>query len=263
MLNLRHLFLLMILAAGLSISVITSPFPQPEDYHHFADTRHWMGIPNAMDVFSNLGFAIAGLLGLSAAWNVKRLVKPYETWLKGYSVSLLLVAAGSAYYHLAPDHYGLFWDRAAMTLAFSFYFCFVLASQVSAPLARKLLPLLLLTGLATTLYWYRSELSGQGDLRFYVAFQMLPLILAVLMLVLFPAGTLNRGWLSLTLLCYIGAKWFEMADMGLYQHTGFISGHSVKHGLAALGAWCVIPALIHPHQHRTSIDLPTAPNEAR
>jgi hypothetical protein len=39
---------------------------QPLSYHHFADQRSWLGIPNFGDVASNLGFAVVGLWGLWA-----------------------------------------------------------------------------------------------------------------------------------------------------------------------------------------------------
>lgn len=244
MLSLRHVFLLIILAAGLTVTFITPPFPQPIDFHDFADDRHWLGIPNAMDVLSNLGFVLAGLLGLRAAKSGRFQQRIYSTWLTGYSLSLFLVAAGSAYYHLSPDHHGLLWDRAAMILAFSFYFCFVLASQVSLSLAKKLLFVMLLTGPITTLHWYLSELNSTGDLRFYAAFQFLPMILAILMLALFPEGALNRRWLALTLVGYVVAKLLEIADVSLFQQSGFVSGHTLKHLVAALASWCVIPAVV-------------------
>ena len=38
--------------------------PQYAHYHAFADTASYWQIPNAMDVLSNLAFAIIGLLGL-------------------------------------------------------------------------------------------------------------------------------------------------------------------------------------------------------
>jgi len=38
---------------------------QPLSYHEFADQRGWLGIPNFLDVASNIVFAAAGLAGLS------------------------------------------------------------------------------------------------------------------------------------------------------------------------------------------------------
>ncbi|MDF2697553.1 MAG: hypothetical protein K0S65_5936, partial [Labilithrix sp.] len=39
--------------------------PQPEGYHHFADTRTLLGVPNALDVLSNIPFFLVGWAGLS------------------------------------------------------------------------------------------------------------------------------------------------------------------------------------------------------
>jgi len=37
---------------------------QPASYHNFADKREWLGIPNFLDVISNLPFAIIGVWGI-------------------------------------------------------------------------------------------------------------------------------------------------------------------------------------------------------
>jgi len=39
-------------------------FPQSQEYHQFADTRPLLGIPNALNVLSNLPFLLAGIFGL-------------------------------------------------------------------------------------------------------------------------------------------------------------------------------------------------------
>jgi hypothetical protein len=40
------------------------PIPQSPAYHLFADQRTWFGIPNFLNVISNLPFAIVGLIGV-------------------------------------------------------------------------------------------------------------------------------------------------------------------------------------------------------
>jgi hypothetical protein len=39
------------------------PIAQDEEYHKFADTVEWYGIPNGLNVFSNLAFVGTALLG--------------------------------------------------------------------------------------------------------------------------------------------------------------------------------------------------------
>jgi hypothetical protein len=46
------------------VGFLLQPIPQPQSYHQFADQRALWGIPNVGDVVSNVGFAIAGVLGL-------------------------------------------------------------------------------------------------------------------------------------------------------------------------------------------------------
>ena len=78
---------------------------QPAGYHDFADHSALAGLPHAADVLSNLGFALVGLWGwgrLSSQWNHPQL----QAGAAGYRlflIGLTLTAAGSAYYHLAPD----------------------------------------------------------------------------------------------------------------------------------------------------------------
>ena len=78
-------------------------------YHNFADQRKILGIPNALNVISNVFLAMAGLLGLLLLLNkeaMKRGGTFMETWERlAFLVMFIgtgLTALGSAYYHLAP-----------------------------------------------------------------------------------------------------------------------------------------------------------------
>lgn len=243
MLDIRHVILLIVTAAGLTTTVLTPPFPQDPHFHQFVDTRPLLGIPNCMNVISNLSFIVAGVMGLaSLSRRGNGLAQPLTYMMLAYCVSLLLVALGSIYYHLSPTNHSLLWDRLPMTITFSLFFCLVLASHFSMRLAHGLLLPMLLTGTFTTLYWYYTETAGAGDLRFYAAFQFLPMLLAMLILLLFPSRTLKKPALAMTLMLYVLAKLAEITDADIYTLTGFISGHTVKHLLAATGAWYVVRA---------------------
>src|SRR5215475_9332935 len=55
------------------------PLSQPAAYHQFADTRTWLGIPNAADVLSNALILIAGLASLGwvlGHWGERALMAP-------------------------------------------------------------------------------------------------------------------------------------------------------------------------------------------
>src|SRR5258708_23644060 len=98
-------------------AVILPAIPQPQSYHHFADTRIFLGSPNALDVLSNLPFILVGILGVyfglhlqSTLTNSQRLA--YGAMFAG----LILTGLGSGYYHLAPDNQRLVWDRLPMII---------------------------------------------------------------------------------------------------------------------------------------------------
>src|SRR3982751_2230239 len=78
------------------------PIPQLPHYHDFADTRGFAGIPNAWNGLSNVLFAAVG------AWRLGRphgaVDAPQLPAERMFHLALLLTAAGSAYYHWAPDN---------------------------------------------------------------------------------------------------------------------------------------------------------------
>src|SRR5690349_8408550 len=96
--------LLAALAGAAAIMAAYGPIPQLPHYHAFADARTLLGIPHAMDVLSNAGFAAVGL------WGLWRLREPGVRAHLGrawpghvlFAAALVMTAAGSACYHLAP-----------------------------------------------------------------------------------------------------------------------------------------------------------------
>lgn len=76
---------------------------QPADYHRFADDRAFLGIANAADVLSNLGFVAVGLLGLYRLQQGSRPLSPaVRLGLHVFFVGFFLTGFGSAYYHWHP-----------------------------------------------------------------------------------------------------------------------------------------------------------------
>lgn len=257
----RHVILLVMLAGGITATLLSAPFAQDHTYHAFADQRSWLGIPLAADVLSNLTFVVAGIAGWIRTTRQRYfIVSNHEQhWLRLFCLSLIATGCGSMFYHTAPDNFSLFWDRLPMTITFSIFFCLVLASHISLPLARRILLPLLALGAVTTLHWEISELRGEGDLRFYAAFQFLPLTLVIMMLMLFESRGLEKRWLIATVLAYLAAKLFEMNDERIFALGGMISGHTLKHLVAALGAWWVVKAAL-PTAHQSAQKLCPALN---
>lgn len=222
--------------------------PQDPAYHLFADRRPWLGIPNGLNVLSSLAFAVVGLLGLAVTFARKPGARPFsDSWQRwpyaAFFAGTALTAAGSAYYHLDPDNARLAWDRLPMTLGFMGLLTAVLAERAGVSIARRLFVPLLALGAGSILYWYWSELQGSGDLRFYGLVQFGSLLVILLLISLYPARYSGTGYLIAALAVYAAAKGFELADQRVFALGEVVSGHTLKH-LVAAGAVACIAAMI-------------------
>lgn len=95
-----------------SCFLVLPPIRQDPGYHHFADARTLLGIPNFWNVISNLPFLLAAAFGLRAIRSPRAFIEPWERIAYGVLLAgTLMVGAGSTYYHLRPDNGRLFWDR--------------------------------------------------------------------------------------------------------------------------------------------------------
>ncbi|MBI5380740.1 MAG: hypothetical protein HZA31_02450 [Opitutae bacterium] len=243
--RLAHLRLLgatLIIAIPPIIVLLLPAFGQPVAYHAFADQRTWHGIPHACDVLTNLPFLFAGLFGLYATRQ-----SPATTlraaWLAFFG-GVTLVALGSGWYHLAPTNASLIWDRLPMTFAFTALFSAVLGETVSGQLGRRALFPLLLLGTLSVLWWQRYD-----DLRPYFAIQALSLGGVPALLAFFPRRNAGRGWLIAGLGGYALAIVAEQSDAIIFALTsGVISGHSLKHFIAASA--CTLVAIQLRAHHR-------------
>jgi hypothetical protein len=234
----RHWILLVAIVIMVIVAVLIPRCPQDSAYHQFADTRPSLGIPNSLNVLSNLSFAPVGVLGLLAAFRIHTWERwPYATLFVG----TLLIALGSSYYHFAPDNWTLVWDRLPMTVGFMGLLTAVLAERVSRRWARTLFVPLLVFGAASVVYWYWSEVVGAGDLRPYGLVQFGSLL--VVLLVVFPSWDRDSRYVYSALGTYLLAKMFEFADRPLYEAGQLVSGHTIKHLLAAAGLWWLVVML--------------------
>lgn len=215
------------------------PLPQSSAYHLFADTRTCLGIPRAGDVLSNLAILAAGLWGwmLHARVRVSADERPaYRLLVAG----ALLTAAGSAYYHWAPDNARLFWDRLPMTLVLVSAFALVLADRVDRRFGREaLIPFLLLcTGGAV--WWAVSERLGAGDTRLYLVGRLGAAVAIAVLLVLRRGRHGAAAWLWTALVLEAAMTVAEKLDYEIFSVTGGLaSGHNLKHLLAGALLACL------------------------
>lgn len=176
-----------------------------------------------------------------------------------FFIGLALVGPGSAWYHLAPDNAGLVWDRLPMTLGFMAFFTVIIAEYIAVPAGRALLWPLVLAGLASVLYWKISEARGQGDLRWYGLVQFLPMLLIPLILLLFRPSFTGAAYPWTMLGAYGAAKLAEFLDAPLFQMFHPLSGHTLKHLLAASAAYIFLMGL----RGRKPIAAPEADSGSR
>lgn len=221
-----------------------APIPQDPAYHDFADRRLLCATPNFWNVFSNLSFLVIGAFGLARLPRLQP--SAHRTGYVVFCAGVVGVALGSAYYHYGPNTQTLVWDRLPMTIAFMALFAMVVRDRVSERLGERLLWPLIAVGVASIAYWHWTELQGRGDLRVYGLVQFLPMLLIPLMLLTSPGRGLRSSWLWATLATYALSKLTEHFDYGIYEATGQLSGHTIKHVLASLAVLWAIFAMLRP-----------------
>jgi hypothetical protein len=242
-------------AAGLGMAALAlfiglwlaGPLRQWDDYHAFADSRPWLGVPNAADVLSNLPFFVVGGLGL---WRLRRGVPdgPSRKAWQLLCVALLCTGAGSTFYHWAPNNAALAFDRIPIAWACVALTGALLAERVHARWATlPALALGVVVATGTVAYWWFTEQRGAGDLRPYLFVQVLPMLLVPLALLMklhalhTPCTPASAWWAVLGL--YAAAKGTELADHAVLAATGWVSGHTLKHLLAAAAAGWIVAAV--------------------
>ncbi len=243
----RKIAFLMIFIALIAVATALAPrIAQDPAYHLFADTRTLYGVPRFGDVISNLAFVLVGLAGLWRT-NPERAIGdsaspsdilPYRV----FYAAVVLIGLGSAYYHWEPGTGRLFWDRLPMTAAFMAFFAAIVADRVDRRAGVVwVLPVALILGAGSVVYWSWSESIGRGDLRPYALIQFGPMLLLPLTCALFRDWRLTDGrYIVAIFLTYGLAILVARFDHEILKLTaGWISGHSVKHLMAALA--CAIP----------------------
>jgi hypothetical protein len=204
----------------------------------FVDVRGWWQIPHAANVLSNLPLAAAGLMGLCTLRG-REMGTATRLALLVFFTGLLLTSVGSASYHWAPDAQGLVWDRVGMAVSFAGVLSLGVAVRVGASCARLTLSMVLVLGVLSAC----MPLTHGNVLPWAVVqFGSMALMVWLAMQKRLPDA------LSVSLCClitlYALAKLLEVGDAAVYSATGeWVSGHSLKHVVAALAAWPVIRAV--------------------
>jgi len=215
---------------------------QDQSYHHFADSRAFLGIANATDTFSNIAFLIVGVSGLFFLWRERAVEKPRRfvvpEEMRAYWVlfaAVALTSIGSAYYHSAPDDARLVWDRLPMSFGFTALLAATVAERIRLTAGLRLLAPLLLLGGAGVVYW-----RGTGNLLPYAVVQY-GSIAAILVIVMSCRSRYTHGGYILGVVAiYAAAKSAEALDARIYSMGQLLSGHTLKHLLAAGAVGCLL-----------------------
>jgi len=235
----RSVILVALTAFTVGMLIYLGPYPQDPMYHLFADTEpHW-GIPNFLNVMSNLAFLFVGCWGLTKAGSGivgQNYNKPYVI----FSLGVILTTFGSGWYHLAPSNGSLIWDRLPMTISFMSLFSLILWDFVDEKWGKAIFIPALVFGIFSIGYWQTT-----GDLRPYIFVQFLPLLLIPVILILYFPKYGHRVSLIWALVFYGAAKGAEYFDHQMYEIFGTnLSGHSIKHILAAIGSYYVLKVFV-------------------
>jgi hypothetical protein len=220
------LVLLGVAAVSLAGLLVLPAIGQNQSYHHFADQRSLLAVPNFWNVVSNIPFVLIGAAGLRLRAGVS---------VRVIFLGIFLTGLGSAYYHWNPHDAALFWDRLPITLAFMAILANAIEERVDAKAGAFLLWPLLALGVGSLVIW-----RATGDLRLYGWAQFFPLLALPLLFWLYPpkyTGTWN--WLLAGAL-YAIAKAFEFFDAPTMSAGNILSGHTLKHFLAAAACFVIL-----------------------
>jgi hypothetical protein len=222
----------------------------------FADDRAWHGLPNAMDVLSNVPFVVIGFLGL---YRLNRIDRSHQEALAEFQLAppasdppdntldcawlffagLIATAAGSAFYHLMPDAPRLAADRAGMAVAFAGLIGIAVCERVSQRAGWPVAWFVLTAGLLAA-----EVCQETGNVMPWALVQFGGMALVLTLALATPmrgAVGLKLGWV---IFFYALAKVFELADQQIYEATRhMVSGHTLKHLAASLAGLPVLLAL--------------------
>ena len=195
----------------------------PKGYHNFADKRKLVGLPNAMNVLSNL-FIIIPVIYL-----LKHKTEN-NTNNNLLIIHITLLSLASAYYHYNPTDKSIFWD-ILMIATLSIIVLNIINEY-------KYGSLFYILGILSVIYWKQT-----GDIRLYL------LILIGVPIIFFLKYYDNEDKdvkknLYIILFFTVLYRFVEYYDHQIYNLTNnMISGHTLKHIFAGLSILYIVKLL--------------------
>ncbi len=209
------------LALGLAllavIAIVASPFVlsivRTPGFHHYPDSRIAL-------VLSNAPFLLVAALARGAPWFLR--------------IAVAAIAIGSGAYHASPGDtlLALDWAPIALTLML------LAATVVDLRIAFVLAPALALGSVA---FWLATGGTEHGgNMAPYVVMQASGVFVPPLIALIAPSRV-RAPWLLAGVACFALARAAAAYDRELLEAIG-LSGHSIKHIIAALAAACALRA---------------------
>ena len=224
----RGILLISIIVISFGVMMNIKPISQDLSYHDFADSRQFSGVPNFLNVISNIPFALFGIMGIFYCRRIRN-GDAYWSWLTLFS-GVALVTVGSGYYHLNPGNETLVWDRLPIAIAFMGLFIAILSEYVNPKIQRQFLIPSILLGFFSVLIWQLTD-----NLRFYLWVQFFPILSIPIVLVLYKGRYTHIRFFLYALILYLFAKLFELYDREVFSILSEqLSGHTLKHIFASL-----------------------------
>jgi hypothetical protein len=196
----------------------------PKGYHNFADKRTMNGLPNAMNVLSNL-FIIIPVIYL-----LKHKTEN-NTNNNLLIIHITLLSLASAYYHYNPSVKSIFWD-ILMISTLSIIVLNIINEY-------KCGILFYILGILSVVYWKQT-----GDIRLYL------LILIGVPIIFFLKYYDNeeddetKKNLYIILFFTVLYRFVEYYDHQIYKLTNnMVSGHTLKHIFAGLSILYIVKLL--------------------
>ena len=222
--------------ASLVVMALLPAVPEPPALRHLVDARAFLGIPNFANVVSNVPFLLVGAAGVFFVLGDSSVAftEPGEKiCYAACFIAIALTGVGSTYYHLDPTPARLMWDRLPIALGVMALFAATIADRVDASAALRLLVPLLVVGGASAVYWRWSMVHTQENILPYALVQFGSIAAMAVLAFAFPSRYTRGGDLFVVIAIYAVAKTAESFDAQVYAWGEIVSGHTIKHLVAA------------------------------